>query len=91
LIALAAGLSLPKYRSRTNKSKFWVAQWLLWPLLSAIGVGVLLTVGHDWLQKYIGALRTVIYSLILIVMMLLRPQGLLGRAEWSLKRRLTKN
>lgn len=88
LIALAAILSRQKYRSRANKSKLWVAQWLFWPLLSAVGIAILLIVGHDWLQKYIGALRTVIYSLILIVMMLLRPQGLLGRAEWSWKRRL---
>ncbi len=91
LIALAAGLSLPKYQSRSKKSKFWVAQWLFWPSVSAVGVAILLTVGHDWLQKYIGALRTVIYSLILIVMMLLRPQGLLGRAEWSWKRRFSKH
>ncbi len=87
-IALAAYLSLPKYRDRLNKPKLWVAQWLMWPLISAITVGLALKFGHDWLDKYIGALRTVIYSLILIMLMLLRPQGLLGRAEWSLKRRV---
>ncbi len=89
LIALAAAFALPKYRGRNNKSPFWVAQWLMWPLLSAIAFGILVTAGADLLQKYIGSLRTVIYSLILIVMMLLRPQGLLGRAEWTLKRRKT--
>lgn len=36
-----------------------------------------------FLEDNKGALRYVIYSLILIVVMLLRPQGLLGRGEWS--------
>lgn len=36
------------------------------------------------LESSKGALRYVIYSVILIVVMLLRPQGLLGRREWSL-------
>ena len=88
VIALAAWLSFGKYRQRPEKSKLWVAQWLMWPLLSALGVALLLMFGAELVQKYIGSLRTVIYSIILIVMMLLRPQGLLGRAEWSFKKRV---
>ncbi|PQV64874.1 amino acid/amide ABC transporter membrane protein 2, HAAT family [Abditibacterium utsteinense] len=87
VIALAAFLSFDKYKQRPEKPKLWVAQWLCWPVLSALGVALMLIFGADLVQKYIGALRTVIYSIILIVMMLLRPQGLLGRAEWSWKRR----
>lgn len=36
-----------------------------------------------FLESAKGSLRYIIYSLILIVVMLLRPQGLLGRSEWS--------
>ena len=36
-----------------------------------------------WLESNRGSLRYIIYSMILIVLMLLRPQGLLGRAELS--------
>ncbi len=38
---------------------------------------------RGFLESSKGALRYVIYSVILIVVMLLRPQGLLGRREWS--------
>ncbi|RYX86770.1 branched-chain amino acid ABC transporter permease [bacterium] len=38
---------------------------------------------RTFLESNKSALRYVIYSLILIVVMLLRPQGLLGRREWS--------
>jgi len=36
-----------------------------------------------FLETAKGSLRYIVYSLILIVVMLLRPQGLLGRSEWS--------
>ncbi len=39
---------------------------------------------RGFLESSKGALRYVIYSVILIVVMLLRPQGLLGRREWGL-------
>ena len=39
---------------------------------------------NAFLQSSRGALRYIIYSVMLIVVMLLRPQGLLGRREWSL-------
>ena len=42
---------------------------------------------QDWLEANKGALRYVIYALILIGMMLVRPEGLLGRWELSLRRR----
>ena len=87
VIALAALLSFDTYKKKPHTSQTWILQWLFWPVLSGVGVALLLHFGVDLVQKYIGPLRTVIYSIILIVMMLLRPQGLLGRAEWSLKRR----
>lgn len=42
-----------------------------------------------WMEGRVSALRYIIYALILIVLMLLRPQGLLGRGEfgWHLFRR----
>ena len=42
---------------------------------------------RDWLEANKGALRYVIYALILIGMMLVRPEGLLGRWELSFRRR----
>ena len=44
---------------------------------------------RGWFEARVSALRFVIYALILIVLMLLRPQGLLGRSEfsWNLFRR----
>lgn len=36
-----------------------------------------------WFESRVSSLRFVIYALILIVLMLLRPQGLLGRSEWG--------
>ena len=95
LIVLAAILSFPRYGARlrqgnSNRVLVWF-QWLRWPLLS-----LTLTIfvyynpqGHAWLEARVSAFRYIIYALILIVLMLLRPQGLLGRAEfgWHLFRR----
>jgi hypothetical protein len=68
-----------------------VARWLLWPGVSAI---VLCAIWFQpewrgWFEMRVSALRFVIYAIILIVLMLLRPQGLLGRSEfgWHLFRR----
>lgn len=54
-------------------------------ILSAI----FLTLIYALLQDY-AALRMVIYSLLLIVVMLFRPQGLMGTSEFSLKKLLKK-
>ena len=44
---------------------------------------VLLTVVGEWLRQF-GDLRMILYSLLIIVLMILRPQGLF---TWSLPRR----
>jgi branched-chain amino acid transport system permease protein len=44
---------------------------------------ILLTVGGEWLRQF-GDLRMILYSLLIIVLMILRPQGLF---TWSLPRR----
>jgi len=46
---------------------------------------VLLTVLGEWLRQF-GDLRMILYSLLIIVLMILRPQGLF---TWSLPRRRT--
>lgn len=51
-------------------------------LLAIVGV-YFYPLTHAFLENNKGALRYVIYSLLLIIVMLLRPQGLLGRSEWS--------
>jgi branched-chain amino acid transport system permease protein len=94
LIVLAAALSLPRYRmtmrGETGRLRAWW-QWLRWPLLSAVALLIIFLQPQwrEWLEDRVGALRYVIYALILIVLMLLRPQGLLGRNEfsWSFLRR----
>jgi branched-chain amino acid transport system permease protein len=94
LIVLAAALSLPRHRAamrgETGRLRAWW-QWLRWPLFSAIALLIIFLQPQwrEWLEDRVGALRYVIYALILIVLMLLRPQGLLGRGEfsWSLLHR----
>jgi ABC-type branched-subunit amino acid transport system permease subunit len=51
----------------------------------------LLFFAYPFLAQSKGALRYILYALILIVLMLLRPQGLLGRGEWSFRRRVSIN
>jgi len=55
------------------------------PALSLVLMCALYFIPHTraFLEEAKGSLRYIIYSLILIVVMLLRPQGLLGRSEWS--------
>jgi branched-chain amino acid transport system permease protein len=61
-----------------------IVVWLRTPICALILVFCLYFFAFDWLIENKGSLRYVIYSIILIVLMLLRPQGLLGRNEWSL-------
>jgi branched-chain amino acid transport system permease protein len=98
LIALAAALSLPRYRDQIKQGAAGWLLWLRWPLFSAVMLVLIwtqllpwaiTTYGQDRINNLTASLRYVIYALILIVLMLLRPQGLLGREElsWSLFRR----
>ncbi len=48
-----------------------------------IAAAILLTVLGEWLRQF-GDLRMILYSLLIIVLMILRPQGLF---TWSLRRR----
>jgi len=85
LLALfAAILSFPKHRAQMQKSLLGWAQWLLVPVLSVVAIIAIYLQARGWLQENISSLRYVIYALILIVLMLLRPQGLLGRSEFGL-------
>jgi branched-chain amino acid transport system permease protein len=91
LVAFAAILSFPRHRPAMRRNKVWgVFGWLIWPLLCTIALIILFQSPkiRPWLEDQVSALRYIIYSLILIVLMLLRPQGLLGRGElgWALFR-----
>src|SRR5690606_38489825 len=73
-------------RWRDDKSTFartamW--QWIGISLLLLIGVVALFIFGNTWLATNIAALRYVILAFILIITMILRPQGLMGRKEWG--------
>jgi len=95
LIILAAILSFPRYQSGLREggaARFGsLFRWLRWPTLF---LALTLFVYYNptwraWMEGRVSALRYIIYALILIVLMLLRPQGLLGRGEfgWHLFRR----
>jgi branched-chain amino acid transport system permease protein len=94
LLILAAALSYPVHRSGLNSPRGWLL-WLRGPGLMAVALLALYAFGRSWIEsndtpgKAEDWLRYVIYALILIVLMLLRPQGLFGRSElsWSLFRR----
>jgi branched-chain amino acid transport system permease protein len=98
LVVLAAILSLPRYRDAMRRGATGWLLWLRWPVFSAVILlllwygGIPWAVGkygQDWVNTLSASLRYIIYALILIVLMLLRPQGLLGREElsWALFRR----
>ncbi len=90
VVFFAAVLSLPRHRAAIAQNALpGVTRWLFWPLLSGAALIFLFFFRRDWLEANVSSLRFVIYGLILIVLMLLRPQGLMGRAEfgWHLFRR----
>jgi branched-chain amino acid transport system permease protein len=94
LTLFAALLAWPRHRAAIRHNALvGVLGWLVWPLLTLIGIVLGYIYGRGWLQGNISALRYVIYALILITLMILRPQGLLGRAEvgWHLLRRKRKD
>jgi len=73
-------------RWREDKSTFASAskyQWIVTSAVLLLGVGLLYEFAEPWLAVNISALRYVIFALILIVTMILRPQGLMGRKEWG--------
>jgi branched-chain amino acid transport system permease protein len=90
LTIFAAILSWPRHREAiTHSAAKGIFCWLTWPLLALTGIVGAYLYGRGWLQGNISALRYVIYALILITLMILRPQGLLGRGEfgWHTMRR----
>ena len=67
-----------------------LAKWARGGVAAVVVLGVFLwfaSQNQAWLESNKGALRYVIYALILIGMMLVRPEGLLGRWELSFRRR----
>ena len=55
-----------------------------------VGLTLALIFMHDWLESRIAFLRGALYALILIMLMLNRPQGLLGRHELDFGRLLRR-
>ena len=69
-----------------------LVKWARGAVAAVVVLGVFLWFAHQnqgWLESNKGALRYVIYALILIGMMLVRPEGLLGRWELGFRRRKT--
>lgn len=63
------------------------ARGLVFPFVLFAAVIALHRYGHGWVDANAPSLRYLIYSLVLIVLMLLRPQGLLGGREFGLRRK----
>jgi hypothetical protein len=92
---MSAPLSLPARETRIAALKRGIPIWLIWipwPIVMEIGLGLAWIFGRHLVEsadspgKAEDWLRYVIYSLILIVLMLMRPQGLLGRHELNFTR-----
>jgi ABC-type branched-subunit amino acid transport system permease subunit len=84
-ILIGAALSYHRYRERRVRFGLQV-------LAGIVALTLLLIFARGWLTDNIAFLRGVFYALLLILLMLTRPQGLLGKAELSAAtlRRLTK-
>jgi branched-chain amino acid transport system permease protein len=76
-VLLGAWASWGRFHGRRRR---WVLQF------AAIGLALtaLLVFGDDWMRSRIAFLRGVLYALLLVLLMLNRPQGLLGKSELSL-------
>jgi branched-chain amino acid transport system permease protein len=60
-------------------------RWALQFACITLALTLLLVLGDDWMRSRIAFLRGVLYALLLVLLMLNRPQGLLGKSEvsWS--------
>jgi len=81
-LVAGAFLARPHYVGRRRA-------WLLRFGAYAVALTLLLLLGSDWMRTRIAFLRGAMYALLLILLMLNRPQGLLGKSEisWSGARR----
>ena len=86
-LLFALGLSLTGWTAFKARR---LAKWAPGAVAAVVVLGAFLWFAgqnQGWLESNKGALRYVIYALILIGMMLVRPEGLLGRWELSLRKR----
>lgn len=93
LFALAIYWSLPRHRVMLAKNRAkGLVEWLGGPMSAIVLWLYLYFAQREWLEANVSPLRFVIYGLILVVLMLLRPQGLMGRAEigWHTINRLLR-
>jgi len=72
----------PRYRGRTRALLLRFGSY-------ALALTLLLLLASDWMRMRIAFLRGAMYALLLILLMLNRPQGLLGKTEisWTAARR----
>jgi branched-chain amino acid transport system permease protein len=95
LVVLGAAVAWPHWRQQLRHNPLAWLRWLGWPVLMLCAVLFVFHSHRDWIESpstpgnTADWMRYVVYSLILIALMLLRPQGLLGRNEfsWGLFRR----
>lgn len=96
LIVLGAALAWPQWRQQLRHSPLAWVRWLGWHIFRLLAILYVFRFHREWIESASTPgntadwLRYVVYAFILISLMLLRPQGLLGRAElgWGLFRRL---
>jgi branched-chain amino acid transport system permease protein len=75
-VCLGAWAAWGRFRGRR-----W--RWVLQFGALVVALTVLFVFGDDWMRGRIAFLRGVLYALLLVLLMLNRPQGLLGKTELS--------
>lgn len=79
IIIFLFGLFVTIDRAKRSGWKYWVAV-----ASSFVVLVVLLTYGRDVLVQYAGQMRMIIYSMLLIIMMIFKPEGLIGAFKFRL-------
>ena len=82
---ILGGAALSWSKSRARRGVFLVRF-----AVNLVGLTLVLIFMHDWLESRIAFLRGALYAFILIMLMLNRPQGLLGRQELDFGRLLRR-
>lgn len=82
---ILGGAALSWSKSRARRGVFLVKF-----AVNLVGLTLVLIFMHDWLESRIAFLRGALYAFILIMLMLNRPQGLLGRQELDFGRLLRR-
>lgn len=77
-VVLLFGFALAYSRTR-NRWRFFLSAFLSFIFLFLLGY-----FARDFIVTYVSQMRMIVYSLLLIILMIFRPQGLMGRFKFKL-------